>query len=166
MQTKTGVLGFISDVADSMRESSGIRRHDAKRPENEDEAKDSEVANTVLASIAGAITTPLAASAPVSGAPAGAAEVKMSAPAVDTGAGLSLRAPTGGADANIPGFSAEVSKPIPSIGTEGDVSAPSAPEVSGEDPCLPLMVKFRVSPRQEKDGYCINSYIPSLWLLF
>lgn len=111
--------GFLHSVADSMRESSGIARHDASKPSvqlPEGEAPEPGTVDKIKASIAGVAGATQMVGWGAHGAKGEKVKVEGSAPLVEAGA-------------EAPSVDVDASAAVPSV--EGDVSVPSASAEGG-----------------------------------
>lgn len=125
--------GFLHSVADSMRESSGIARHDAPKPSvqlPEGEAPEPGTVEKIKASISGVAGASQVLGWGAHGSKGEKVKVEGSAPSVEMGA-PSVEAGAAGADVSVsaPSVDVDASAAVPSV--EGDVSVPSASAEGG-----------------------------------
>lgn len=115
--------GFLHSIADSMRESSGIPRHDAPKASvqlPEGEAPEPGTVEKIKASISGVAGASQVLGWGAQGSKKGKSDVEVTAPSVE------VTAPSvevGGADVSVSAPSVDASAAVPSV--EGDASVPA-----------------------------------------
>ena len=168
--------GFLHSVADSMRESSGIARHDAPKPSvqlPEGEAPEPGTVEKIKASISGVAGASQVLGWGAHGSKGEKVKVEGSAPSVEMGA-PSVEAGAAGADASVsaPSVDVDASAAVPSV--EGDVSVPSASAEGGLK--LPsgsadvggceflFCLLFREDPPVVRKGAFCSKHVSCVWL--